>query len=668
MKKEKSRHPKLQYWSLQEEDIVSGSYRNLLDRVEENGCFDTLCISGHAMNLWDTSYKPLIREVVEYAVARGFRVPLQVFPKGMKYHAEVGVDDAAALVTEYECPVQGEQTVIRAVGKNVRFTHLTTSITSELLRVYAFRKCGDGFYGADSLVDITGRAKILYRDPECLSFSLDTGEFTGYTVYAMVAHYYSCIDLFSQCSVREYRKLMDAYGDLPLSGIVLDEFKNMVITPPWAAGEFRERFYGKNFHRYFKEQTGEDLIQTLFEMRFCPLGRENVRICAINRYFDVFRHSTKRMEQLIAEYSQKVFGENAFWGLHNTYHNDLQSDEIWQTCCNWWEVPRKYAQTDEDIPYPIRMGIACGCQENLVYDMYYATDKTKYFEKAIRDARFGGRIHYHIMRSGGNSEISWNTGNSEFLEEVKPYEEKIELLNLFDPAMPKMELLVVFGFPALCNWYPNTAARSSMDINGELNITDRVNTLWEKGYLNALAPSDAIADGRITMKNGEFDYCGHRFRKLLFLYPQYSKPKVLRFLQNAICNGYDLKILGELTWDFDGKQVELQANPATFLAQEADIPAEMHLTPNSIPDGCVLADQSVVITNYDSIARERYCSYRFHVGEYCCEATFKGVLAVKLDESGKLERLAAGNLKTFAIDGTEVLSLDGEEDCLYGIP
>ena len=661
MENRNSRHPSMQYWGLTLENVQTKSYRQIIDDIAENGCFNTLNMSSWEINFWDFSWEPTIREIVSYANSRDIRVTLQMFPKGFKVRSGVDVENAVALVTEYEETVQEDQLVIRTEGKHVRHPHVCSSLKSELLKAVAFRKSGNGFYEESSFLDITNRAKILYEDPECLTLGFDTADLQDYTVYVMVAHYYGAIDLFSDQAIQEFRDLIDAYADTGLDGIVLDEYKNMTIMPPWQIDEFRERFYGKNFHRYFREQTGNDLVQTMFEMRFCPENREDIRIRAINQYFDIFRHSTKRVETFVAEYSVKVVGPQALSGLHNTYHNTLQSDEIWQTCCNWWEVPRKYAQTDECIAYPIRMGMACGCPENLVYDMYYTTNPEGYFKKAMKDAPYGCRVTYHIIRNG-DSDISLNTGDPKFLEAVKPYEDKIRLLNLFDPKLPKMELLVVFGFPALCNWYPDYDARNQMDINGKLNIEDRVEELWNGGYFNALAPSDAIADGRITMKDGKFDYCGHRFEKLLYLYPQYSKASVLSFLQNAIDQGYDVKILGELTRDFDGNPATLVFGENTVLTEESDISQGFGLTPNPIPNGCQLEDGSVVITDYDSIAEDKFCTYRFDVNGFSCEATFKGVLAVKLNDGGEIEKIAAGNLKEVTRNEHALLSLSGDED------
>ena len=343
-------------------------------------------------------------------------------------------------------------------------------------------------------------------------------------------------------------------------------------------------------------------------------------------------------------------------------HRALQkNDELWCTGCNWWELPRRYAQTDEDICYPVRMGIACGCPENLIYDMYFRNDESRFFEKAVRDARFNTRIHYHAINDGSRWGI--NTGTKEFLEKIEKIESKITLLDMFDPALPKMELLVVFGFPALYNWYPDTEARNKMDINGKLDILKRVKELWDRGFLNALAPSDAITDGRITVDGNVFDYCGHKFDKLLYLYPQYSKCEIPEFLNMAVANGCDVRMIGEYTRDFDGNPASLELDEKYTLCEQADIPTEMKLTANKILNGCVLEDGSVVISDHDSIMNDSFCTYNFEISGHSYEACFSGIFALKTDEKGVPVKLAAGNLRYLKKDGEQIVSADGG-DCI----
>jgi len=91
----------------------------------------------------------------------------------------------------------------------------------------------------------------------------------------------------------------------------------------------------------------------------------------------------------------------------------------------------------------------------------------------------------------------------------------------------------------------------------------------------------------------------------------------------------------------------------------------MNLAVNPIVDGCILEDHSVVITNYASIADDIFCTYQFSIDDYYCEATFKGVFAVKFDETGKIVKMAAGNLKEFRINNQSVLMFDGDSDYIH---
>ncbi len=119
-----------------------------------------------------------------------------------------------------------------------------------------------------------------------------------------------------------------------------------------------------------------------------------------------------------------------------------------------------------------------------------------------------------------------------------------------------------------------------------------------------------------------------------------------------------------MTRDFDGNPVSLDGASEVTLKEDCDIPEEMKLTANPIPDGCVLEDGSVVIANGDSIRDTEFCTYDFPAGGFPCRATFRGVMAVRIGEDGGIERLAAGNLKEFRIGGKCVLKADGAGDCL----
>lgn len=567
----KSRHNKIQYWFWNDDIIKNEKYLRDLDNIHDNSDFDTVVMTSRfGFDFWDKLHKMHFARCVDHAHKLGIKVLLQLWPRGYFNPAQVDLNEAAALVSESEGIVyEGKLTLNFRTG-NKRWPEIAPGIKSELLGAYAFVKTGDGFYKKDSLVDITDMATIEKETADTLTISFDEPQLEGFTVYAMTAHYFSFADMFSDWFMHDYADIMDYYADTNFDGFVLDEFKNIVVLPEWQTDIFRERIYGKHFEKYYYEKTGNSLINTMFCMRYCPSGESAVRMAAINTYFDIYRESTRRNEKFIAEYALKICGNDAFIGLHNTYHNVLDSDEIWMTGCNWWEVPRKYAQTDEDITYPVRMGIACQCEESIIYDMYYGTEEEPFFEKAMRDAKFGCRIHYHAI-NGGHYGV--DTGNKEFLRKLKTVEDKVELMNLFEPkGLPKMELLVVFGFPAQCNWYPNIEYRNCFDINGGLNILNRVDVLWKNGYFNALAPSDAIDDDRIILdSDGNFDYCGHKFQKMLYLYPQYAKTITIKKLDEFIKKSGRVAVVGELTRGFNGETIADEIIKSVTVPEDADI-------------------------------------------------------------------------------------------------
>lgn len=656
-----SRHPKIQYWFWDKPLLKSQAFKEQLDLLCEKSDFNTVILTErNGVNFWEESMKPYFDKAIKLAHERNLKIMLQLWPKGHNHRTEVDLKNAVAFATEREGVISTGELSLTSLCDCVRWVQAAPPIANRILKVYAFKKIGEGFYDENSLTDITHKAVITENEENKLTAKFNCPELEGYTVYMLTAHYYQCADMFSELRIKEFKDIIDFYKDSGFDSIVLDEFKNRTINPPWVSDTFRDRFYGDSFKKYFEEKTGKDLDQILFEMRYCPKGKENVRMSAINIYFDIFRHSTRVVETFVADYTKKTFGKDAFDGLHNTYHNWLQNDEIWMTCCNWWEVPRIYAQTDEDICYPVRLGIACGCKESIVYDMFYNKDPQTFADKVMRDAAFGSRLHYHAMN---DLYYGVDTGSAEFLDFIKPVEDKITLLNAFDPAgLPKMELLVVFGFPSLCNWYPDEEARSGFDINKKLVLEKRCIDLWNGGFFNAMAPSDAVDDGRITKDaDGKFDYCGHKFKKLLYLYPQYAKDKTILALKQFAAED-NFAVIGELTHGFTGEEVDGSFLSGRTLLEDADIAEEMKLTPNKIEGGCELEDGSVVIADTEFSREKKERTLEIEVSGHKVKASYKGVFAIKLDKGGKLQKAACGDCAFLQIDGEKIIETENPTD------
>ena len=265
-----------------------------------------------------------------------------------------------------------------------------------------------------------------------------------------------------------------------------------------------------------------------------------------------------RIEQEFYRYSRQIFGVNNFAGIHDTFHNHLTNDEVWATGINWWTIPRQYGMSDEDLSLPLRMGLLISHPGAIMYDQFYGFDLERFAAKAMNDARFNARLHYH----GYNDTGRWGAdlSSAAFLAKINPVERKIRLLNQFDPAAPKLPLLVVFGMPALLNWYPDEATRNEFDVNGSLHIEEKVRAIWDAGYRCAVVPSDLIDNGELKLDLSNHPVLnGHTFQAIVYLYPQYAKRTTLDFLDKfAISHGGALMLEGEATNDFEGAPVGRQ--------------------------------------------------------------------------------------------------------------
>ncbi len=267
-------------------------------------------------------------------------------------------------------------------------------VKTALLRVYAFRKTAPGEYEAATLADVTDRVKSQSPNPGTLTVSLALGpQFAGYTAFVLATNWYDAIDSFQSSFHDLVHKSIDQYRDVPLDGTALDEFGYIRIpmtpTTPW-----RGHFSGNAFAAGFQKSAGMSLPQALLDTRYAPASHPEVRIRAIDEYWDFFRQGPLLVENEFFNYSRHVFGAKTFAGIHDTFHNHLVNDEPWATGINWWNIPRQYGMSDEDLSLPLRMGLLVAHPANIMYDQFYGRDIHRIDVKAMNYARYDARLHY----------------------------------------------------------------------------------------------------------------------------------------------------------------------------------------------------------------------------------------------------------------------------------
>jgi len=667
-------HPQIAIWMFDSTQIHREVYRAMIDTLAEKSKYTLIFISPRiGVDLYNIrTMHPILKDLVEYAHSKSLKVTVQFWQK----EYDVPVD-------KMERTIQEGEIVLNAQGKgdysvtahnigmffNCYEANYNILHKSELFRVFIFKKTAEGFYDPATIKEITDKVTVSTTGNSEVKVSINAGaQAKGYTAYILTQHYYNFCSNFSEEAVLNLRNILTQYADIPFNGAGIDEYRNLTIVPYWELANtpnvFRERIYSLPMSALFKEKTGRELEKNLFDMRYAPEGKPEVRIAAINYYMNILRQATLKVEQEIYDRGKELFGENAFIGEHNTFHNGLETGEVWTTGFNWWNIKRDYGQTDEETPLPTKIGVGMSYPVNAMYNMYYQKSLDSLLNKAILDVRYGIRTHYH----GLNDYYGWGYSieKPEALSQILKIENAVRLMNRFNPSFPKISLLVIFGAEAQVNWYPDESKRGKYDIN-TLGIEDKAVQLWNAGYLNALVPSDLIIDGRLRLnENGKPTMNGHVFDAVVFLYPQYSRKETLDFLKEYVAKGGKLMVEGTASYDFDANNI---AEEWDAIAQKAvstsfnihDV-EKLGVSRNTIVDGVQNGDGSYTFTNKSFLKNDSPSIFSFTQGNSTFTGDYKGIAVIKVNDKGDLEKLAVSGFTYLKSNGGELLHLSGPAD------
>ncbi len=648
--------PRPLYWFFTPESIKGKKYLKDIDYIAENTDFDFLGIimQNGVIKENEQQCHNVIAELVEYAHSKNIKIGLTFSgQKGFlnapfdatveQAQAEVftisNIENAQGMVQEYELNLDENGYAFfesHAHGARQKIRPLY----NEILKVYAFDKATEGFYKEGSVFDITDKVQVIESHTYRLTAEIDAGkEYAGKTVYAMIVQYYNSNECYGTSAWTELKAKMDIYKDIPLDGICMDEYGYMMLDYGVTNEKpYRLRFYSKPQSDFFKEKYGINLEKLLFDMRYAPENNDSVRIKAINTYFDNLREPIIKIERNVADYAKKLFGEDIYISAHNTFHNNIERDEVWHTACAWWDLPRKYGHTDEHLSFPVRMGILLSCESPLMMHMYYYKD---HYREMVEDAPFNIRIFHHAL-----DDFYWGDSfrESELVENIRRIEKQIARLNEFQTEPPKMDLLIIYGNTAQNNWYPNAENRNNWDINGSLDIFGKCDLIWNNGYRAALVPDYTISDGRVKLENGKISFNGYEFTHCLFLYPQYAKKEIFDLINNAYKSGLPISVIGEGNIDFDGDESKLLTPYNKEFSLE--ILENMNCPKRGIPNGAVYTNGGFCVTHLNGLLKDEKTEFDFFVDGVHYTGTSTGMIAYRKGDMA----IATKGSKLFADD------------------
>jgi hypothetical protein len=659
-------HPQVAYWFFSPNMMPEERYKGKIDTFAVYSKYTLVYLTARdGCDFYDVkTMHPVFKKLVAYAHQKGLKIGLQIW----KNNTGTLLENTDRLIQEGEVLLDGNgRGSYHVKAKGAR--EPDTIIKSELFKIYAFKKTSDGFYDPSTLKEITDKAVSKNSKSE-VSLQIRAGSnFKGYTAYILTQHFYNSCSNFSDQAKSFIVNVFKAYSDIPFDAIGLDEYKNMTITrePVLLKNKevFRERLYSIGMAKRMKETMGMDLDQVLFDMRFAPEGKPSVRIKAINCYMSLLRKSTLDVEKVMYYTGKELYGENTFIGLHNTFHNNLDQDEVWQTGVSWWDIKRDYGHTDEGTPAPIQLGIGMANTENAMYNMYYNRSIDSIWTKALYDLRYGIRTHYHAANDGRVWGVSIET--PEALKKINKVENCARLLNRFNPTFPQIKLLVVYGMEAMYDWYPDTAQRGLYDINDKLGMEKKSVELWDNGYLNVSVPTDVIEDGRLKLNNqGKPEMHGYTFDAVILLDPQYSKEITTKFFQNYVNKGGKLLIEGTATRDFYGNDITESwkkiMDKAVATSYSLGNAAKLGIPKNSLQDGVENQEGSYTFTSIESLKNNRPAIFSFSYNGNRFEGSYKGLAAIQVNKIGNLEKLAATAFLYLKRNGSDLLRLSKAAD------
>ncbi|MDR1381473.1 MAG: hypothetical protein LBJ47_08355 [Tannerella sp.] len=672
-----NRHPQILYWFWDEGTIAGKQYLKDIDRMAADSPFDLVMLTSRFkdnMGFWRTEdLKPHLADAVRHAHEKGLKIALQLWP--MNRVPELMISDYPIETKDAESLVNESELTLDAAGrgrtvnmpKTVRMNRI---IRSELVSVWLFRKTSDGFYDPSTLTEAEKEWVITaVNDDFSVTVNIHAPEmYAGYTACVLTEHYYHFPDVLSAEHFNALKRMLDAYSDIPFDGAGLDENGNMGILSVTVMKDrnlyMDDRTWSDAFENHLLGSGVSDPGRLLFDMRYAPADRPEVRIRAINTYFDERLKGPVTVDRLFYDYAKKLFGRDAFIGCHSTFHNSLTGTDVWTTGVDWWDLPREYGQTDEGQPMPDRMGIGISGTEPLVYNMFYNRSKEVMLNEALSTAAYGVREHYHAW----NDVQGWgkDVGDDDFLEDVRPVEERIRLLNLFEPAAPKLSLLAIYHFPCMLNWFPDAGRKNRMGVR-DVNWASLAGDIWNAGYPCATIPSTWVERGNVTVrKDGKVQVGDRIFDAVVFFGPQYAKPSTLAFLRELAERKVALMTLGEATLDFDGNDCSDAYRPVARHAIPFDIESigKLGVTKNPVANGIFLQDGSVVMSDYPSVKNGTDTEFRVKIGKDEFSGSYRGVFALKTDRKGNVEKLAGGNFRSLRKNGKTVLELKNPADIL----
>lgn len=464
----------------------------------------------------------------------------------------------------------------------------------------------------EQATDVTEKIKLAEQEDGAL-IEVDLGaDYAGWTLVAFPAVRHVMPDYYSPKLYEYFTELYKSVKDYSLLGSGTDEWGASLTLSPGDLGPVCRHFpWSEGMDKAYQKQYNESLNQNLLHLFYSeanPAKRHRV----INQYISCFRKQIVDNEAWIYDNIKKHFGQEAFVGVHPTWIGSADNFylETFYNGINWWEVKRDYAQTDEQVIFPIRLALQHRWDSPVWLNMFYTRNEPieNHIIETWTNACFGGRTHQLSYEAGG--EVHCEFKYEDKLERLWAMEAKIEKLNQVQKSVPDSRIAIIFSMAAISNWALDNNLTGSYTLQHEpmSEVLKFTQVLFERNWLCDLIPDTEIENGSFSLKNGSARYGSQSYDAVVLIQAEMIHKSVLTALQEYSQSKGNLAIMGDCQRFFNGEDAATVFNETQQLAtwsrpsfnQKEDLDAlETWLETKRIPrnkwdKGCVLQDGSLL--------------------------------------------------------------------------
>ncbi len=557
--------PVIGAWFWTREVLEPEGFKPFLDAAAAHSPYTLLTTSCRHAEVVEPRVHDQVGKAVQYANSLGLEVALEVDIRLARqaFRARYPDEQQEELVLKMaefpkegaaEVVFQGSDTGDHMNGSLSKYECLTT----RLVRVYSFVRGPEGLDPA-TVKDITGDGVVATAEGR-LKLTVRVPAQPGRDACVIASHTCLTPDVFAPHFLDYQRGLIRQYADLPLAGIMKDEWG---FPPDHTGNPAHDRYWYSlaMAAAYAKAAEGRELVRDALLMFAGEKGRAHERQVAVNRYRKLCRVRNVEIEDDFYRAGKEAFGKDAFIVTHSTWIPYPGAQEFRKNGLSWWDATRDIGQSDESAPYPCRTALAKRWGFPLWYNQTYSKETAPYVRELWQGALSGGRLNVHPLYprpdlKGG--ERDFGLMRSGLMAGLT----RLRMLDFITRAPLDCPVAVVFGHACAMNW-----TQPSYD-NVGLGVAS---ALCAKGYPADLIPSSLVASKALRLDDEGYVCLGpQRYTAVVLYQPEFGDGQELSFFSRAAAGKSAVYRVGDWTLDFEARPLDAKARLGTRVVACAD--------------------------------------------------------------------------------------------------